>query len=46
MALDGVRDSTAGLNTGGMDSLDANTIVGLPKLSPAEQLVGALFGPN
>lgn len=46
MALDGVRDSTAGLSTGGMDSLDANTIVGLPKLSPAEQLVGALFGPN
>jgi hypothetical protein len=40
MALDGVRD------IGGADALDAGTISGFPKLSPAEQLVGALFGPN
>lgn len=46
MAIDSVKDSTAGLNSGGMDALDTDTIVGLPPLSPAEKLVGALFGPN
>ncbi len=53
MALDDVQKSTTtGGNGGGMmmsggDYVGggADTIVGLPKLSPAEQLVGALFGP-
>jgi len=42
MALDGVR----GNYSSGGDALDSDTIVGLPKYSPAEQLVGALFGPK
>ena len=45
MAIDGVRDLNANAN-GGIDALDADTIVGLPQLSPAEKLVGALFGPK
>ena len=45
MAVDGVRDLNVNAN-GGMDALDADTIVGLPQLSPAEKLVGALFGPK
>ncbi len=46
MAIDGVKDSTLGLNSGDMDALYADTIVGLPQLSSAEKLVGALFGPH
>uniref|UniRef100_A0A7S0XQM7 Uncharacterized protein n=1 Tax=Pseudo-nitzschia delicatissima TaxID=44447 RepID=A0A7S0XQM7_9STRA len=39
MALKGIMD------TAPMDSMDPSTIVELPSLSPAEQLVGAIFGP-
>ena len=43
MALDGVRE----FGSSSTDSLlDPDTISAYPKLSPAEQLVGALFGPN
>jgi len=38
MALDSVRGA-------GGDALNVDTVMGLPKLSPAEQLVGVLFGP-
>ncbi len=46
MALDGVRDLNRSAIGGGADAMDADIISTLPKLSPAEQLVGALFGPN
>lgn len=39
MALDGVIGAQP------PDSMTSDMIVGLPALSPAEQLVGALFGP-
>ena len=43
MALD---KTLSGSNTGDQDALSADTILSLPQLSPAEQLVGALFGPK
>ncbi len=39
MALKGIMDPTP------MDNMDPTSIVELPSLSPAEQLVGAIFGP-
>lgn len=52
MALDDMTTNTASGNGGGGGYygnpdgvMAADTILGLPKLSPAEQLVGALFGP-
>jgi hypothetical protein len=43
MALKGMLDSSS--NGGSMMADDYETIVQLPSLSPAEQLVGAIFGP-
>ena len=49
MALDGLKDVNHlddGTGTGSGSGAGSGTIVGLPKLSAAEQLVGALFGPK
>lgn len=50
MALDGVKDINGNYHlddgTGTGSGSGAGTILGLPKLSAAEQLVGALFGPT
>jgi hypothetical protein len=43
MALKGMLDSSS--NGGSMMADDYETILQLPSLSPAEQLVGAIFGP-
>jgi len=43
MALDSVRELG---DANGADPLEAQTILAYPKLSPAEQLVGALFRPQ
>ena len=45
MALDGLKDINH-LDDGSGAGAGSGTIVGLPKLSAAEQLVGALFGPT
>lgn len=45
MALKGILDSGNGNDAGGMMVLGDDSIIELPPLSPAEQLVGAIFGP-